>query len=115
MPRAGKVNISRSLDEVLPANVTPDRVPPQSATDILPYQKSKSIFLPELQFKDAHSVIAVRVQSCDAADPSSYATCGLVVEDNGVCKCWNYVSPYNLGGATWVTKFLDILRVSRPL
>eukprot|EP00670_Eutreptiella_braarudii_P025787 CAMPEP_0174377350 /NCGR_PEP_ID=MMETSP0811_2-20130205/121411_1 /TAXON_ID=73025 ORGANISM="Eutreptiella gymnastica-like, Strain CCMP1594" /NCGR_SAMPLE_ID=MMETSP0811_2 /ASSEMBLY_ACC=CAM_ASM_000667 /LENGTH=557 /DNA_ID=CAMNT_0015529379 /DNA_START=38 /DNA_END=1711 /DNA_ORIENTATION=- len=105
-PRPGVVNVSRLVGGGLPADVPRDRVPPSAATDFLPFQSKKSMFVPEIAFKDPHSALGVRTQSCDAADPSSWESCGLVVEDEGECRCWNYVVPYNL---EWAQVVLGIL------
>merc|ERR1719336_2245292 len=102
-PPVEPVNVSRTMEQVLPTDVPPHRVPPKSAEELLPrLQKKKGI---DVSFKEPHLPIGVRRRECQADLPHNYATCGLAVQDGDSCTCWNYVVPFNLK----TTLFLDKL------
>jgi len=95
-PSSETVTISRETKHELPTEVPFIRVPPQSAKEILPKMAAKTFGTPSISFKDPHIPIGLRITSCDASVPSSYALCGLAVQDGDSCKCWTYVEGFNL-------------------
>jgi hypothetical protein len=94
-PSSGSVKISRETKLELPTDVLPDRVPPQSAVDVLPLVTKKKMG-PTISFDDPHIPIGLRMRSCDLTSPESYTYCGLVVQDGDECKCYTYVEGFNL-------------------
>jgi len=102
-PPATPVLVSRTMNLTLPTDVPPHRVPPQSAMDVLPKMQRKKAGSIDISFKDPHLPIGVTTRKCDAQDPTSYALCGLAVQDGDDCMCWTYVVPFNLK----TTFFLD--------
>eukprot|EP00428_Durinskia_dybowskii_P077199 CAMPEP_0170361224 /NCGR_PEP_ID=MMETSP0117_2-20130122/3694_1 /TAXON_ID=400756 /ORGANISM="Durinskia baltica, Strain CSIRO CS-38" /LENGTH=520 /DNA_ID=CAMNT_0010615579 /DNA_START=87 /DNA_END=1647 /DNA_ORIENTATION=+ len=95
-PITGAVNVSRATGLSLPADVPEHRIPPRSAAEILPHQTGKKFGMIEVAFREPHLPIGVRKRSCVAAEPASYAECGMAVQDGDECTCFNYVVPFNL-------------------
>eukprot|EP00937_MAST-01D_sp_MAST-1D-sp2_P007319 g7319.t1 len=110
-PVAGAVNVSRTTEHTLSTEVPAHRVPPKSARTVLPEQASKSMFLPDISFKDPYKSIHIKMRECDAANAASYADCGMVVQDGDACKCWTYVTPYNLKYRFGVDKLMDLVKL----
>mmetsp|Transcript_41572 Transcript_41572/g.64983 ORF Transcript_41572/g.64983 Transcript_41572/m.64983 type:complete len:602 (+) Transcript_41572:46-1851(+) len=94
-PSSDPVDVSRETKLELPTDVLPDRVPPQSASDILPKVTKKKMG-PTIAFDDPHIPIGLRISSCDVSNADSYTYCGLVVQDGDTCKCYTYVEGFNL-------------------
>jgi hypothetical protein len=94
-PSSESVHVSRETKLELPTDVLPDRVPPQSAVNVLPLVTKKKMG-PTISFDDPHIPIGLRISSCDVSDPGSYTYCGLVVQDGDSCKCYTYVEGFNL-------------------
>mmetsp|Transcript_34553 Transcript_34553/g.109705 ORF Transcript_34553/g.109705 Transcript_34553/m.109705 type:complete len:610 (-) Transcript_34553:101-1930(-) len=110
-PSAGSVNISRTMKQTLPTDVPADRVPPQSAMDVLPKQPRKKVGAIDISFKEPHLPIGVRKRSCDASEPSSYALCGMAVQDGDECTCYNYVVPFNLRTTLYLDKLMAWMKL----
>eukprot|EP00406_Dinophysis_acuminata_P024440 CAMPEP_0179337296 /NCGR_PEP_ID=MMETSP0797-20121207/67540_1 /TAXON_ID=47934 /ORGANISM="Dinophysis acuminata, Strain DAEP01" /LENGTH=435 /DNA_ID=CAMNT_0021050919 /DNA_START=19 /DNA_END=1327 /DNA_ORIENTATION=+ len=110
-PSHGVVNISRTMKQELPTDVPAHRVPPRSAMEVLPQQQRKKMGAIDISFRDPHIPIGVRTSSCNASEPSSYALCGLVVQDGEECKCWNYVVPFNLKTTLGLDKLMEWLKL----
>jgi hypothetical protein len=94
-PSSEPVTATREMKLELPTDVPADRIPPQSAMDILPKVEKKKMG-PTIAFDDPHISIGLKISSCDASDPESYTYCGLVVQDGDACKCYTYVEGFNL-------------------
>jgi hypothetical protein len=88
------VVVSRETKLELPTDVPAHRVPPKSGNEILPQQATK--LGPQITFEDPHIPIGLKMRTCDASDASSYAKCGLAVQDGDSCKCWTYVEGFNI-------------------
>mmetsp|Transcript_28725 Transcript_28725/g.89331 ORF Transcript_28725/g.89331 Transcript_28725/m.89331 type:complete len:605 (+) Transcript_28725:55-1869(+) len=110
-PAAGLVNVSRTMKQMLPTAVPEHRVPPRSAMNILPKQQRKKAGAIDISFKEPHLPIGVRASACDAADPSSYALCGMAVQDGGSCTCYNYVVPFNLKTTLYLDKLMAWMKL----
>jgi hypothetical protein len=110
-PPAGKVQVSRTMKQTLPTEVPRDRVPPMSAMDVLPKQARKKAGAIDISFKEPHLVIGVRTRSCDATDASSYAHCGLAVQDGDSCTCYTYVKPFNLETTFYMDKLMALMKL----
>mmetsp|Transcript_32013 Transcript_32013/g.91857 ORF Transcript_32013/g.91857 Transcript_32013/m.91857 type:complete len:604 (+) Transcript_32013:85-1896(+) len=110
-PPAGLVNVSRTMQQTLPTDVPAHRVPPKSAMNILPKQQKKKFGAIDISFKEPHLPIGIRGSSCDAADPSSYALCGLAVQDGDTCSCFNYVVPFNLKTTLYLDKLMAWMKL----
>jgi len=110
-PTSDPVTISRETKLELPTDVPPHRVPPQSARQVLPSQGAKTFGSPQIAFKEPHIPIGLRMRSCDAGVPSSYATCGLAVQDGDSCKCWTYVEGFNLRTTFGLDNLMALLKL----
>uniref|UniRef100_A0A7S2JUN4 Uncharacterized protein n=1 Tax=Zooxanthella nutricula TaxID=1333877 RepID=A0A7S2JUN4_9DINO len=110
-PTADAVNVSRSMEQTLPTEVPPHRVPPRSAEEVLPRQQRKKIGAIDISFKEPHLPIGVRQRSCDASAPASYAACGLAVQDGDSCTCWTYVVPFNLKTTLYLDKLMAWMKL----
>jgi hypothetical protein len=108
---AGPVNISRTMKQELPTDVPAHRVPPRSAEEVLPKQERKKAGAIDISFKEPHLPIGVRTSRCDAEDPSSYALCGLAVQDGDECRCWNYAVPFNLRTTLYLDKLMEWMKL----
>mmetsp|Transcript_68671 Transcript_68671/g.173007 ORF Transcript_68671/g.173007 Transcript_68671/m.173007 type:complete len:609 (-) Transcript_68671:6-1832(-) len=108
---SGPVNVSRTMRLELPTDVPPHRVPPRSAAEILPRQERKKVGAIDISFKEPHLPIGVRTSRCDASEPSSYALCGLAVQDGTECRCWNYVVPFNLKTTLYLDKLMAWMKL----
>jgi hypothetical protein len=109
-PNGNPVTISRETKLELPTNVLPHRVPPQNALEVLPSQLAKTGGSPSIAFDDPHIPIGLRIRSCNASDPSSYALCGLAVQDGDSCKCWTYVEGFNVRTTFWIDNLMSLLK-----
>mmetsp|Transcript_99978 Transcript_99978/g.214154 ORF Transcript_99978/g.214154 Transcript_99978/m.214154 type:complete len:610 (+) Transcript_99978:110-1939(+) len=110
-PVAGPVKVSRSMKQTLPTDVPEHRVPPMSAPEILPHQAKKKAGAIDLSFKEPHIPIGVKISSCDASQPSSYAICGLAVQDGDKCTCYNYQAPFNLKTTLYLDKIMAWMKL----
>merc|ERR550534_3620343 len=110
-PISDVVNVSRSMEQTLPTDVPPHRVPPRSATEILPRQQRKKAGAIDISFKEPHLPIGVRKSVCDASQPASYAQCGLAVQDGDTCTCWSYVVPFNLKTTLYLDKLMAWMKL----
>lgn len=110
-PSAEPVTVSRETKLELPTDVPAHRVPPKSATEILPKQSKKTFGAPQISFKEPHIPIGLRTRSCNASEPSSYALCGLVVQDGDSCKCWTYVEGFNLRTTFYLDSLMALLKL----
>jgi hypothetical protein len=110
-PSSGKVRVSRIMEITLPTDVPHHRVPPMSAMDILPKQARKKAGAIDISFKEPHLVIGIRTRSCDASEPSSYATCGLAVQDGDSCTCFIYVKPFNLETTFYLDRLMAWMKL----
>jgi hypothetical protein len=110
-PTSEPVTVSRTQKLELPMDVPEHRVPPQSATDVLPAQKRKKAGAIDLSFKDPHLSISFRTSKCNASEPESYALCGLAVQDGDDCTCWNYVVPFNLKTTLYLDKLMAWMKL----
>jgi hypothetical protein len=108
---SGPVTVSRETKHELPMDVPADRVPPQMAKDILPKMDKKTFGTPQISFKEPHIPIGLRIRSCNASEPSSYALCGLAVEDGDSCKCWTYVEGFNLRTTFYLDNLMALLKL----
>lgn len=110
-PSSGPVTVSRETKHELPTDVPPHRVPPRSALEVLPKMAKKTFGAPQISFKDPHIAMGLRIRTCDAADPSSYKTCGLAVQDGDSCKCWTYVEGFNLRTTFYIDSLMALLKL----
>jgi len=110
-PITGAVNVSRATGLSLPADVPEHRIPPRSAAEILPHQTGKKFGMIEVAFREPHLPIGVRKRSCVAAEPASYAECGMAVQDGDECTCFNYVVPFNLRTTLYLDKLMAFLKL----
>jgi len=110
-PAPGTVNVSRTMQWTLPTDVPEHRVPPKSAMNILPKLQRKKVGAIDISFKDPHLPIGVTQRRCDASQPLSYKECGLVVEDNGECKCFTYNVPFNLKTTLYLDKLMAWMKL----
>lgn len=110
-PADGVVNVSRTMRQTLPTEVSPLRVPPKSAEEILPRQQRKKFGAIDVSFKEPHLPIGIRTSECDASVPSSYSQCGLAVADGDSCTCWNYVVPFNLKTTLYLDKLMAVMKL----
>jgi len=110
-PPTGPVTVSRTQRQQLPTDVPEHRVPPRAGADILPRQSRKKAGAIDLSFRDPHLPIALRTSECDASEPSSYALCGLAVQDGDKCTCWNYVVPFNLKTTLYLDKLMAWMKL----
>jgi hypothetical protein len=110
-PSSKSVTVSRETKVELPTDVPAHRVPPMSATEILPKMAKKTTGAPQIAFKDPHIPIGLKMQSCNAADASSYQFCGLAVQDGDTCKCWTYVEGYNLRTTFYLESLMALLKL----
>jgi len=108
-PTGKPVIISRTQKHELSNHVPPHRVPPMIGVEVLPKQPPKTKMV-QISFDDPHIPIGLRTQSCNAADPSSYALCGLAVQDGDECKCWTYVESFNVRTTLWIDKLMSFLK-----
>jgi hypothetical protein len=105
------VVVSRETKHELPTDVPEHRIPPMDTMDILPRQAKKQFGTPQIAFEDPHIPIGLKMSSCDASDPSSYALCGLAVQDGDSCKCFNYVEGFNLRTTFYLDKLMAWLKL----
>jgi len=110
-PTGSPVTVSRTMEVTLPTDVPAHRVPPKSAEEVLPAQKRKKVGAIDVSFKEPHLPIGLTVKACNAAEPSSYALCGLAVQDGDKCTCWNYVAPFNLRTTLYLDKFMALAKL----
>jgi len=110
-PLAGPVNISRTMKWTLPTNVPDHRIPPKSAMDILPKMKRKKVGAIDISFKEPHLPIGVQKSSCVAAEPSTWALCGMAVQDRDDCTCFTYVVPFNLKTTLYLDKLMAWMKL----
>merc|ERR1712048_795774 len=110
-PSSGKVRVSRTMEQTLPTEVPDNRVPPKSALDILPKQKKKKAGAIDISFKEPHLPIGVLIRSCDGSDASSYALCGLAVQADDGCTCYNYQVPFNLKTTFYLDKIMAWMKL----
>jgi len=110
-PTSEPVTIGRETKQELPTGVLPHRVPPSSAKEILPKMAAKTFGAPQISFKDPHIPIGLRITSCNASQPSSYALCGLAVQDGDSCKCWTYVEGFNLRTTFGLENLMSFLKL----
>jgi hypothetical protein len=105
------VIVSRETKLELPTEVPSVRVPPKPTTEILPQQVKKTSGSPTISFEDPHIPIGLRMESCDASNPSSYKDCGLAVQDGDSCKCWTYVEGFNLRTTFYLDSLMALLKL----
>jgi len=105
------VNVSRTMKQTLPTDVPEHRIPPLSAQEVLPRQQRKKFGAIDVSFKEPHLPIGVRMSKCDASELSSYARCGMAVQDGDECTCWNYVVPFNLKTTLYLDKLMAWLKL----
>jgi len=110
-PSGEPVTVSRTMKQTLPTDVAPVRVPPRSAAEILPWQPKKKTGSIDISFKEPHLPIGIRTRSCNASEPSSYALCGLAVQDGDSCRCWNYEVPFNLKTTLYIDKLMALMKL----
>jgi len=110
-PPTAPVTVSRTMEQVLPTDVPAHRVPPQTATDVLPRLKQKKAGAIDVSFKEPHLPIRVSKRQCDASLPWTYAKCGLAVQDGDQCTCWNYEVPFNLRTTLYLDKLMAFLKL----
>lgn len=108
-PTSQPVTISRETELELPTDVPEHRVPPRTGSDILPMQPAKKKAL-QISFDDPHIPIGLRIGTCNASEPSSYAMCGLAVEDGDTCRCWTYVEGFNVRTTFGIDSLMGILK-----
>mmetsp|Transcript_367 Transcript_367/g.819 ORF Transcript_367/g.819 Transcript_367/m.819 type:complete len:613 (-) Transcript_367:465-2303(-) len=110
-PPTTVVNVSRTMAIELPTAVPEHRVPPMTADKILHHQARKKVGAIDISFKEPHLSIGVKKSTCDASQPESWNLCGLAVEDNGVCTCYNYVVPFNLRTTLYLNKLMAWMKL----
>jgi len=110
-PSDKPVIVSRTMEQTLPIDVPPHRVPPMSAAEILPRQARKKVGAIDVSFKVPHLPIGVRKTSCNASDASSYKTCGMAVQDGDSCTCFSYVVPFNLRTTLYLDKLMALMKL----
>jgi hypothetical protein len=110
-PSSEPVRVERIMKQTLPTDVPEHRVPPRSATDILPKQQKKKAGSIDISFKEPHLPIGVSISTCDASEPSSYALCGLAVQDGEDCTCYNYAVPFNLKTTFYLDKIMAWMKL----
>jgi hypothetical protein len=110
-PSDGPVTVSRETKLELDTNVPDHRVPPMSASEILPTMAKKTFGAPQIAFKEPHIPIGLKMSSCKASEPSSYALCGLAVQDGDSCKCWTYVEGFNLRTTFGLDNLMALLKL----
>jgi len=108
-PTSKPVTISRETKLELPTDVPAHRVPPRTAVDVLPNEPPKTKMI-QISFDDPHIPIGLRIQSCDASQPSSYELCGLAVQDGDTCKCWTYVEGFNVRTTFGIDRLMGFLK-----
>mmetsp|Transcript_41177 Transcript_41177/g.74400 ORF Transcript_41177/g.74400 Transcript_41177/m.74400 type:complete len:601 (-) Transcript_41177:136-1938(-) len=109
-PSTGAVRISRTQKQTLPTDVPPHRVPPKSASEVLPRVQRKKMGI-DISFKEPHLSIAIKKSSCNASEPESYRLCGLAVQDGDKCTCYNYVVPFNLRTTLYLDTLMAMLKL----
>jgi len=110
-PTPGSVNVSRTMKLTLPTDVPEHRVPPKSATEILPKMPRKKMGAVDISFREPHLPIGVSKKTCDAAVPESYKLCGLAVQDGDSCLCYTYVVPFNLRTTLYLDKIMAWMKL----
>merc|ERR1711971_233469 len=110
-PTGSPVTVSRTMEVSLPTDVPAHREPPKSAEEILPAQKRKKVGAIDVSFRGPHLPIGLVVKTCDSADASSYALCGLAVQDGHKCTCWDYVAPFNLRTTLYLDKLMALAKL----
>ncbi|CAE7265523.1 unnamed protein product [Symbiodinium natans] len=110
-PTEGRVNISRTMRQTLPTEVSAQRKPPKSALELLPKLSRKKVGAIDISFKEPHLSVGVRQTQCDARDPSSYRECGMAVEDGNECTCFTYVVPFNLKTTLYLDKLMAWMKL----
>jgi len=110
-PPTEPVLVGRSMEQELPTEVPAHRVPPQTATEVLPRMAKKKAGAIDVSFKDPHLPIGVQRRSCDAANPKTYETCGMAVQDGDDCTCYTYAVPFNLKTTLYLDKMMAWLKL----
>mmetsp|Transcript_25670 Transcript_25670/g.59824 ORF Transcript_25670/g.59824 Transcript_25670/m.59824 type:complete len:612 (-) Transcript_25670:85-1920(-) len=109
-PTAEPVTVSRTQKQTLPTEVPEHRVPPQSASEVLPRVQRKKLGI-DISFKEPHLSIALKKSSCNATEPESYQLCGLAVQEGDSCTCFNYVVPFNLRTTLYLDSLMAIMKL----